>query len=79
MEKLMATKVVYFRDILTSELGFELVFRVGFRVGFRVIVRSLSAKYGPDRYRCDKRVKFCAELPWHLLINNAGGALYKRF
>ena len=75
MENLMATKVVYFRDILTSELGFELVFRVG----FRVIVKSLSAKYGPDRYRCGKRVKFCAELPWHLLINNAGGALYKRF
>ena len=30
MENLMATKVVYFRDILTSELGFELEFRVGF-------------------------------------------------
>ena len=30
MENLMATKVVYFRDILTSELGFELVFPGGF-------------------------------------------------
>ena len=30
MENLMATKVVYFRDILTFELGFELVFPGGF-------------------------------------------------
>ena len=28
-----------------------------------LIVRSLSAKYRPDRYRCDKSVKFGTELP----------------
>ena len=28
-----------------------------------IIVRSLSAKYGPDRYRRDKSVKFGTELP----------------
>ena len=31
-----------------------------------IIVRSLSAKYGPDRYRHDKSVKFGTELPYHL-------------
>ena len=30
MENLVVTKVVYFRDTLTSELALELVFRVGF-------------------------------------------------
>ena len=30
---------------------------------FRDIVRSLSAKYRPDRYRRDKSVKFGTELP----------------
>ena len=29
----------------------------------RVIVRSLSAKYRPDRYKRDKSVKFGTELP----------------
>ena len=29
----------------------------------RVLVRSLSAKYRPDRYRHDKSVKFGTELP----------------
>ena len=29
----------------------------------RMIVRSLSAKYRPDRYRRDKSVKFGTELP----------------
>ena len=28
-----------------------------------IIVRSLSAKYRPDRYRRDKSVKFGTELP----------------
>ena len=28
-----------------------------------IIVRSLSAKYRPDRYRPDKSVKFGTELP----------------
>ena len=28
-----------------------------------LVVRSLSAKYRPDRYRCDKSVKFGTELP----------------
>ena len=27
------------------------------------LVRSLNAKYGPDRYRSDKSVKFGTELP----------------
>ena len=31
-----------------------------------IIVRSLSAKYGPDRYRRDKSVKLGTELPYHL-------------
>ena len=30
---------------------------------FEPIVRSLSAKYRPHRYRRDKRVKFGTELP----------------
>ena len=32
-------------------------------VGALTIVRSLSAKYRPDRYRGDKSVKFGTELP----------------
>ena len=31
--------------------------------GIHLIVRSLSAKYRPDRYRRDKSVKFGTELP----------------
>ena len=31
-----------------------------------IIVRSLSAKYGPDRFRRDKSVKLGTELPYHL-------------
>ena len=30
---------------------------------FPLLVRSLNAKYGPDRYRRDKSVKFGTELP----------------
>ena len=42
-----------------------------------IVVRSLSAKYRPDRYRRDKSVKFGTELPQHLPINTGGGARYK--
>ena len=41
------------------------------------IVRSLSAKYRPGRYRRDKSVKFGTQLPQHLPINTGGGARYK--
>ena len=44
---------------------------------WRGIVRCLSAKYRPDRYRRDKSVKFGTELPQHLPINTGGGARYK--
>ena len=42
-----------------------------------LLVRSLSAKHRPDRYRRDKSVTFGTQLPQHLPINTGGGARYK--
>ena len=60
------------RSVSRRSLGSTLSLRT-----LRDIVRSLSAKYRPDRYRRDKSVKFGTELPWHLPINTGGGARYK--
>ena len=63
--------------------GFDNTLRCSYWRFFYILVcfnkvRSLSAKYRPDRYKRDKSVKFGTEIPWHLPINTGGGARYKR-
>ena len=49
---------------MTGMTGITSMTRVTGMIGItRMIVRSLSAKYRPDRYRRDKSVKFGTELP----------------
>ena len=50
-------------QIHCKSIKFRVVTKISSCRVFVVLVRSLSAKYRPDRYRRDKSVKFGTELP----------------
>ena len=50
-------------QIHCKSIKFRVVTKISSCQVFVVLVRSLSAKYRPDRYRRDKSVKFGTELP----------------
>ena len=46
---------------------------------FNLIVRSLNAKFEPDRDKADKSAKLCIQFPWDMSIKSEMGAQEKKF
>ena len=45
----------------------------------RLIVRSLNAKFEPDRDKADKSAKLCIQFPWDMSMKSEMGAQEKNF
>ena len=45
----------------------------------KVLVRSLNAKFEPDRDKADKSAKLCIQFPWDMSMKSEMGALEKKF
>ena len=46
---------------------------------FNLIVRSLNAKFEPDRDKADKSAKLCIQFSWDMSIKSEMGAQEKKF